>query len=216
MEKIIESLSNFAWPLAIVIILVLFKNQIRNLIDKVTGISYKNVEIRTSTQDEKVNVSEKIFKKEAGTDRLIFDRFVSIFSDETIKNVKKTIGIITAVNSDMTSEEREKALERYTIAIYLVLNFQSIYTFIYGSQLSLLLKVNSSTSEDRDSLISYYESAKKKYPVYYEDYSFDEYLKFLFTSGLIVMEAEKIRISQYGRDFLKYLTEAGISFEKSL
>jgi len=41
----------------------------------------------------------------------------------------------------------------------------------------------------------------------YEDYSFDQWLGFLESSLLLGREAERVRITEVGREFLKYLLD---------
>jgi hypothetical protein len=113
-------------------------------------------------------------------------------------------------------------LEKYSQALYITLIFERLYSNIYGSQISILKAVNSS-SETKDSLKRFYDDAVNNYTAFFAGYPYDEYLKFLVHRELINEtetvnghESEKlIGITAFGRDFLKFMIETGKPFNKS-
>lgn len=211
---VLQLIQIIAWPLLVFFIFWLFRQQLRELLKRIKGISYKNLNLQSPTQDENHGVRDELLKKKNASGRLIFDKLIDICSDETIANVKTSITEVTQIDLTADLGKRETVILRYTMALFIILKFQRVYDLIYGSQIRILQKVNSSNIETKTSLKGYYDKAKEYYPPNYEHYLYDDYLKFLNTYGLILIEDEKILISSYGRDFLKYIAETGLSFEK--
>lgn len=222
LNSAIQILNIIVWPIALIIITLLFKKQLRDLINRIKRISVKNLDIQSPHQDENFGVRDELLKKEISSGkenengRLIFDQLIDLFSDDTIMKVRKSIVEITHIDLTLLKNEKQnEVLLRYTMALYIILSFQQIYGYIFGSQLALLQKINSSSLETKASLKHYYDEAKQIYEKFYQKYSYEEYMMFLVQYGLIIVDGEKVFISKYGRDFLKYLTEAGISLEKN-
>ena len=60
----------------------------------------------------------------------------------------------------------------------------------------------------------FYDFAVEQYPQFYENYSYDDYINFLYSSSLITEKDGNVGITILGVDFLKYLTEVGRNFNK--
>ncbi len=94
--------------------------------------------------------------------------------------------------------------------------YSEISQSIFGSQLALLQALNVQSSPvESEFLFSFYESAKQQYPDFYSSYTFESYINFLNSSGLVNTENGKQFITVIGRDFLAFLTESCINTNRA-
>lgn len=90
------------------------------------------------------------------------------------------------------------------------------YRTIFGSQIALLKFLNTSGGGTRARLLEFYETAKTQFPNLYETYSFEEYLNYLMSQGLVVAHPpDRYIITVAGREFLKWMTEASVLENKA-
>lgn len=132
------------------------------------------------------------------------------------------------LRTSIAVEAREKVVEgllkpkspdekiRYLIRAYVNLEFDNAfirtYDLIYGSQTLLLESLEQNREGFIDDYIrsNYYLPAFAKDPVYYDTYSYENYMGFLKNSALILKEGEKWKITDFGLDFMNYLRTSNI------
>jgi len=93
---------------------------------------------------------------------------------------------------------------------------ERLYRLIFGSQIALLKFLNSCGPKSDDEIRAYYNKAKKKYPKFYADYSYESWRKFLLDQVVLVHDQEKniYRINGQGREFLTWIVNQGLAEEK--
>ncbi len=103
--------------------------------------------------------------------------------------------------------ERFKFFMRILAVQSLYLSFERIFPIIYESQVNLLMNLNVRTNYESiiNEIKYFYDNAKLKYPLVYEHYNFENWLGFLQTNNLIIVGPDKIKISEDGVEFLKYI-----------
>lgn len=75
--------------------------------------------------------------------------------------------------------------------------------------------MNSIAVSEWNDFKSIYDHAVNRFPEVYSGYSYDSYINYLISNNLIVKNSEnKISITLFGRDFLKYLADSGLSIDK--
>lgn len=85
---------------------------------------------------------------------------------------------------------------------------------IYGSQMKALADLNFRGLIPIDDLKKHYEKAAEDYPKTYENYTFDQWLKYMKERMLIVTyPSGMVEVSFNGQDFLKYLAHFGRSID---
>jgi hypothetical protein len=83
-----------------------------------------------------------------------------------------------------------------------------IYNFIYGSQIKLLQKLNSGGQFPKEKIKYFYDAAKDIWPDLYNNYSFEQYMNFLSSAGLVVISSNGVvTLTSLGQDFLRFLIE---------
>lgn len=96
--------------------------------------------------------------------------------------------------------------------------FERIYSVIYGSQLSLLTRLNSSGAISTADAAQYYLAATEQYPTL-RNYTYPNYINFLVSQGLINLTGEigngTLSIGVLGKEFLEYLATSGLTLNKA-
>jgi competence protein ComGC len=95
-----------------------------------------------------------------------------------------------------------------------IVEFETIYTLIFGSQIFALENLNTVFLVGRyaSELRPVYDTAAAQGPEFYKDFSFDNWLGFLVTRNLVTLDHNGIvKLSINGRDFLRWLVLAGKS-----
>ena len=110
----------------------------------------------------------------------------------------------------LADKEQIKVLLRHYAATRIAYYFQGVYGLIWGSQLNALEFLNSNPAP-RESLRALYVAGASQYPTVYTNDSFDRWLGFLESQLLVRNDGGQMGITIRGREFLTYLTKAGLS-----
>ncbi len=214
LQEIVSIIQILAWPLVVLIIFLILKTPIKNFINRIKGIGYKDTHIDAGlpTKQEGDTPIEKLSKDKSNAS---IDKILNLFAPETVKSLKEAVIKESDLNTFKTPDEREQVLLSYSQVIYLIMHFNKIYNIIYGSQIRILQRLNASVFETKDTLRPFYDDAKSAFPKMYESYSYDSYINFLLINFLIIEEGKSIKITILGKDFLKYIVESSYSFEKA-
>ena len=202
----IELVNTIKWPILVIIALLIFRRPIIDLINRITKVGYGSKSIEANQQ---ITASEK--KSEEISH---IDRAVGLFRPETIETFREEVAKETEVAKLKTSNEKIERLTNYGSLLYIMRHFDILYNNIFGSQIRILEYVNSHSQITPESVKFVYENAKKNHPKFYENYSYDEYLNFLFAYNLIRVDDGILNITILGLDFLKYLTESNKDVNK--
>lgn len=85
---------------------------------------------------------------------------------------------------------------------------------IFGSQIAALKRLNEVGRATVDDAREFFRPYAEQFPQLYNNYGFDGWLGFLKGGGLIVQNGNVLEISDFGRDFLIYLTERRLAENK--
>ena len=141
-----------------------------------------------------------------------------------IENIKR-IGTIPVLQQQVKSIENDlnkihvgeketiELLTMHLAATQLVLLAEQVYRLIFGSQILLLKLLNTSGAIPEEKLRHYYEDVKSRQPEFYATYSFEGYMGFMASHRLISKEGE-YTITVIGKEFLKWITDAGVPENK--
>jgi hypothetical protein len=206
LADIIQITDVLKWPVLILILVLLIKKPIVDLINRVTKIGHGG----TSLEAEQQKSAEKQEKRQISN----VDRALGLFRPETVEFFKSAVLQETNLDSIPTDKEKTELLINYSIALYIIKHYEMIYNAIYGSQLMILQQLNTFAYEDNETLKRYYDYAVERSPKFYDNYSYEDYIEFLYSFNLIVLEDDGVKITILGVDFLKYITETGKSLNK--
>jgi hypothetical protein len=106
-------------------------------------------------------------------------------------------------------------LIKHLAVTQLSLRAETVYRTIFGSQIALLKIVNMIGTRTRTQLLEFYEETKIKFPALYCSYTFEQYLHYLTSQGLLFEQSVgQYVISVAGKEFLKWLAEIGAGENK--
>lgn len=203
-----ELLEIIKWPITAIILAIIFRGAVITLLSRIKKIGYgeTGVELKDISQKTKDPIETLV---EGKPERV--KRALSIFNDETTKMYRATVVEESGLNDVKEFDKADKdKLVNYAVLLNVLLNFERNYSIIFGSQIRMLMHLNSSIDDTKENLKSFYDYALRKYPLIYQKYSYDEWLDFLYDSGYIVdAKNSTVRITILGRDFLKFIIETG-------
>lgn len=231
--KALKGLSEvISWPVAVLIIFFVFRSPISSYINRITlachgkttvhspldkqqqpsadvttsigelgKIPERPIDVTANKSDEKeINAQE-----ESGA-----DAYLKSFDNPLLKEVEARINGDLDVRKIVDPSEKTEVLIRALASTQLVLLAERIYTSIWGSQVRALRFLNAQTDGvDVSSLRVFYEMAKESYPDWYETQSFEKWLGFLTAFNLITVDGVNYVITNAGRQFLRYMADAG-------
>ena len=191
-------ITNFAWPLAIVIIaiifMILFMSSIKDFLKRANKISRSGIEVYP--------ISQQSPEMETSPAREM-DLYESPVHSARKSELKSIIDDMNFENPDKKVEFLLKSLASTTLNT----EFERLNSIIWGSQITILKKLN--TKEQSHSVLKeIYDQAAKEYPEGFRDYTLENYIGFLINTELIRKNDENYFITDYGHEFLKYLIDS--------
>ncbi|MCF7560022.1 hypothetical protein L3X39_05180 [Sabulilitoribacter multivorans] len=202
----IQLANSLKWPFVVLIGLLIFRKPLVDLINRITKVGYGTKSLEAKQQ---VTVSETKTEEISHIDRV-----VGLFRPETIEMFKEAVSNESEYQNLDSNDEKIERLINYGCLLYIMRHFDIIYNNIFGSQIRILEYVNSHSAQTKESVKFFYDTAVKNHSKYYENYSYNEYLNFLFHFTLIREDNGELNITILGVDFLKYLTESNKDVNK--
>lgn len=200
-----------AWPevfgIVAIVFLVLFRKPIAGFLDRTKHVSIGKVGVKASAPDP----AQVEVPSAAQTLLQAPDSAVQAAQEQWV------IGRLDELGNDPS--EREKILVREVARAQLRDYHEKMYRDIWGSQLGTLEFLNTQPGGVGTGALhdAWYESALTEW---LQDggkhYAFDDWLAFM-VNGLLITPPDDdnvVSIAETGRDFLKYLTEEGLSMHK--
>ena len=215
-KLILDFIASIFWPLITIIIFLVLKKPIKNLINNIKKIGYGPAAFETSPANNQNNDSSILELLGDGNDESYLDKALGMLSNISVEQSEQIIEKETRISEVEGYQNKYERLYKYSKLLVMFKSFEKVYDSIYGSQIRFIQRLNHTSVESKTSLKLYYDNAAKNYPDAYKNYSYESYLNYLKNNGLIIMEVndENVQISDYGKDFLKYILEMGLSVEK--
>jgi hypothetical protein len=205
-----------AWPLAALIFLLIltfsFRERIGRIIDKIGPAidRLKKVgplELTSGPQSQQpVNLPAESLPKILHP----LETPVLTAQEEAIrKDVEKLFP------NDLSG--RVNSLVTHLAATQMALAFEMINKLIWGSQLELLLHVNSlHNGAAVDELKRFYDKAAAAHQDGLKEYPFENYVGFLINSRLLVRTNGRVLITPFAKEFLAHLARTGATYPRPL
>lgn len=215
-ELILNFIASIFWPLITIIIFLILKDPIKNLINNIKRIGYGNTALETNFTNNQKDETSILELLGDGNDESYIDNALIKFSEVSRLEAEQIVENETKISTVEGFQNKYDRIYKYSKLLVMIKSFEKVYDTIYGSQIRLLQRLNHTSVETKSSLKLYYDNAVKNYPDAYKTYSYESYLNYLKSKGLIVMQEqdENIQIAHFGVDFLRYLLEGNLSVEK--
>lgn len=170
----------------------------------------------TNNQNQKQS-SKQIFgdyikkpktQKKIDNDKNVQELLNRIGNTFVISELEKTI--IEELNEKelKITTESEKVLIRHLAGTQLLLGFEKIDKYIFGSQLNLLNQLNEIAPEGftKNEIKEFYEDVKLDFPNTFNDWDENKYLRYLFVNVLIIKTENKIHLTNLGQEYLNWVS----------
>jgi hypothetical protein len=198
LKLLVDLAKAIAWPSAVFALGYMFRSDVRALFPRLTKAGPSGLEFDPARQ--LLAVTSKELKVLPG------------FPDRT--------PMITKVETDLHAEldiidpdKRIDVLIRHLAVARLGRNFEQILRILFGSQIRAL-RTLSEAEGGRTSpaeSVTYFDEVKAKYADFYEKNTFDEWIQYPVSAGLIEPKNEQVTITELGREFLTYMNALGLS-----
>lgn len=114
-----------------------------------------------------------------------------------------------------TEEERSAVLIRAAALSRIEMEFTRIAHTIFGSQMTLLVELTGVPKlVPLERAKGIYLQAQQTFPEMHKERSFDDWLKFMSSWKLVEVQAAGISLTQYGIDYLKFLLDERLTYQR--
>lgn len=192
-----------ATVIIVVSFFLLFRKQIIVLFPRVKSIGKSGVFLDSAEQKSKPEVDPRV---EAES---LMRQLDSVLIRETENIIKAELE-----KKNLLGVEAVPPLIRHVAALSIAYNFSEVYRIIWGSQLNLLDYLNTQPPQPVAALRVFYNLGISQYPLFYEKYTFEQWLGYLKSQLLIRDDSGSIGITVKGREFLSFLTGLGLTRNK--
>jgi len=209
-----------SWPVVVFLVLLAFRDPLTKLINRMHTFKAGKEGFTIDASIVAANIQGET-KVETGLSagvaeqRLRVVRGFAISPSVTLREQRIRADMQT-MNLDV-SQQTIDLLIQHLAATQALHAAERVYRTIFGSQIALLKNMNSTPGAiRREVLQAVYDAAKSRFPDLYASYSFQEWLNYLLTNGLVHTEDQlQFSITVDGKEFLKWMTDASVSEDKA-
>ena len=195
-----EIIKAFNWPFAVlvfsVIFCIIFRKSIVCFINRIGSVSKDGI---------KADLPNQIAPEEKSVENI--ERLMSISAFSLINVVEDKIKKDLIENHVESQDDKIRVLTRHLAIAHIAVEFEAIYGAIFGSQISLLKKLNELGEGGCEDgfLVEYFNIVKGRFLREFDGWGKERYLAFLFSVNLIELTVDRIAITKKGQDFLSWL-----------
>ncbi len=210
---IIKALAQIAWPIAFVILGVIFKADFRSFLTSLgkRGWSFK------APGGFEATVAEAE-QQQLASDNPAAEKLPE--KPTLDPSPRPAVNIIEARIRDelksFESEKKEAVLLRALAQSRLESGHEFTYNRIFGSQILALKRLNEVGRVTVDDALEFFKPYAEQFPAVYRSYGFEGWLGFLKNNALVQQNDNILEITHFGRDFLIYVTEKRLVENKAL
>lgn len=194
----------FSWPVVSLIFaavfIILFRSPINTFISRIRSAGKDGVRLDASPDAQGEKQKSEIVQE-----------LMDVGSSEVREEVEAIIKNELKAKNLETEGDTIKILIRHLAATQMALDFEQVYSLIYGSQIFLLKKLNevSGQGKPRSYVENHYQEVKKLYPEFYQNWDINNYLDFLLSRTLVITHGEQYHITKKGQEFIVWLARIG-------
>lgn len=199
---IVDSLKWIVFVTIIIIVAIVYRKKWIKWLGKSTGIKIDAFGLKfESEQQQNFPIKEE---------KSLLEKTLTIFTTETMDLFKSFVLKETKYDLLLTDKEKYETLLKYSVSLYIIYKFERIYDLIYGTQIIILQDLNSKGPQTQEIFKFYFDQTREKHPDIFDKAEAEKYAQFLYDFDLITNTKEqRISITFFGRDFLKYLVASG-------
>jgi hypothetical protein len=202
-QTILDFVKNIAWPVVVLTLAFNFRKDLHDLANRLTKAGPAGVEFNPQRQLTIPPLTPGELKELPGLAR-------TKVMGELEAELHKQLQLFDA-------DKRSDLLIHYLAQSRLEQLFEWIYGQIFGSQIAALRTLVATGGQvTLVDAISYFDNVKSSQGAPYQNVSFDQWSAFLRNQQLISVVADRVEITDLGRDFLLFLSTRGRPENKPL
>ncbi len=208
-EQLLPIIKIIIWPIAFIILvwvfLITFRRDVASILTRVQRVGRDGVSMMTQS----VNVSSASF-------RTAEELLESVIVTPVLSKMEQTIRQEIKDKRLEESDRCQDVLIRHLASSQLSTFYESVYGEIWGGQIKILQRLNSSRPEGAhiDQIKPLYEEITQQYPNIINIITFSKYWNFLESNQLVITKENMVVITDLGVEFLTYLIRSGKNLNK--
>ena len=194
----------FSWPLVClifgIVFLYIFRSHIGSFISRIRSAGKDGVKL-----DETPDAQLEEQKKE------VVQTLMDIGSSQLRDELERMIFTDLKAKQLNVEGDTVKILVRHLAATQMALDFEQIYSLIFGSQIFFLKKLNEVAGQGKPTnfVEEYFQRVKTIETDFYQKWELNNYLAYLHSRSLITQDANQVHITVKGQEFLVWLARSG-------
>lgn len=198
----IELVKWIAWPVVVVYVSYLFRDQLFALFGRLTGLSIGGAEIQFGDQKSAKSIEKSVnqpLRELRGVERTEAISIVETNLHKAFESVDESEKYERAI--------RELAQARLDAALAIT------HGMIFGSQIALLRKIREAGFITRADAEKYFEGLQNDND-FHKEYTLNDYLQYLFIKELIVEDENGIRLTPFGHEYFLFLYRSNVPTDR--
>lgn len=200
--EVSKILQAWAWPGAVLLLAWCFRTEIKEALPRVKEVGPTGVKMNDAPQQQRVGPVDS--PKELSPVEL----------GEPSKAIRLVEEKLNQQILEISADKRLPILLRELAQCRIFLHFERVYRIIFGSQIRALQSLNERPKVSVSEAIRFYDDVVKEFSPFYDDFSFERWSGFLINNSLVEMSEGYYVITDAGREFLHFITEARLPLEK--
>lgn len=202
-------MEHLIWPAAVVLlagfVIWLTREPLRRLVDRITSVDKSGIH----AAPQQAIVAEEGTKAVSSQDLMELN-FNSVIAEQE--------GLLREALSKIDCSlpgSRESLLLRALARAVVASQFERTSMLIYGSQLELVVEATSRPAGIDEGMVERkFNEAKAAHSVFHERTTLESFRGFLLGNRLLIAEGDRLRITPFGKEFLKFLVDNGLTYRR--
>jgi len=219
-KAFLEFLKIAAWPALIAWLVWYLRDEVKRAATRITELGLTGAKFAPPTEQvatpppKGVSGAAPSAEPPSGSVKQFVDGIKTVISaeqlDPSVQAVRKDV---TTLSADQRAQI--EVLTYSAASLNIQLAHERNYRAIFGSQLQLLALMNVDVGVPPNIAKGVYDRAKTDYPQVYRSYTFEQWIGFLQSTGLIsVAPNGNYVLTAYGRGLLKYILDWHLATNK--
>jgi hypothetical protein len=193
-----------SWPFWVavvaVVFLVLFRVNLRGLIDRITEFGRRGILASSKDAQAAPPTTGGPGAMTAAGDELLAE-LENPYARELTKKITEELE-----RRGLTKDSAKGLVivTKYLAVMGMTADFENIEGLIWGSQIAILGTLNTVQGAAAATLLPQYDAAAARYPANFSAYPFEQYMNFLVNRALVVRQGDTFAITEKGRAYLMW------------
>ncbi|GHE87315.1 hypothetical protein GCM10016455_03970 [Aliiroseovarius zhejiangensis] len=189
-----------AWPFAAIAVVWLFSGELKGLLPRLTRVGPTGAEFEGKLQPEAFRPGE-VAKLEDVDLTELHDPVAQRIEQETLDALR-----------NYPDTDHLKILVRSLTEARMLRAFERLYSNIFGSQIEALQVLNARDVSHKEA-VEMFERVKAERGIL-DGWNLDMYMAYLLNAEFVIVQGDTFKITETGRNFLRFIVDNHLSTEK--